>query len=941
MKERQYFHPSGVDNRSDALKVFLSLSHIVDTCRRSFLFILVLSFLCASATAFYTLTRPIRYDVSATFHDDNAEKGGMKLPFGGLGFKPKGLGGGGTRTQTLMRSRKILDPLIRKLHLQARVKPLARNPIEKLKTFAKNRMQRVRDNWNTEVAYMSEFYDPPVPDKEPDIWCEDIVYNGEYKRDFAIVFVGDRRYELRRMDGAVLGTGHVDEPLSARGITLTIRAHDARAVQRGVAYGLTLYPMAAVVNQLAGKVRIAVDNDNEEILHLQLSAGDRLLAARVLNEIMQGYIEFLQQETRDQAQEQLSFLQGRQDRLVNEMEQGLQSKASVLGAKGEVEGLMNYESQIKWMKVREEKVQKELMMLDTQIAALDGYQDKGHALLPNHIRAMPSVGPLLATIRSLEKKQDTLKAELKTFKIPEEPEPVPVPESSLLAQYRANPVANLQPSLFDHGRGFLLSPQPLMEEPSVRSDSVESDEEEVVKGLDIHTATQLYTTYTRKLDEMQKRVAEYRLAHKKLSDENFAVSSLSGQLGDRVGEGIIQKASDLAAKVRDRVYFAHKERKRHERQLDEQRESLKKHVSQKIFLLDKGRLDYEKKIRNLLKRMVSLIDQEVEVLQGQIDETVNSHRVTMLHERDVLNKRLTDVRKPLQRLPNQWAQEQEWQMQQQMHVQRVQSVARMIEAVSLGQSNATKAKTIDEALAPVLPLRPKLSARTFFGAAWGAALAIAFLICMGILRGFRATAHNLRLAGCDVGGCLTECRKPKGKIDATTLRKILSHFQDNSAGSHTILVNTGGHRNYLNDLAKILEMKGDRVLVIDTPIAGRKELARNDGLYAYLRERCEQPTIEKRSGWDSIPFGGESEYLSDLLSSRRFTELLSDLEKDYDWILVGHHGELAGIDSECIVPGFDRVLVTVGQEKYQDLQMYINYQNASEENQVLYVFAHR
>lgn len=970
------------DRPSEALRVFLSLSHLANVCWRSFPYILIASIIFSSITAFYALNNPLYYTVAATFHDDEVKESDLGFKMGALNLDASEAKRS-SRALALMRSRKVLEPLAHELHLQAVLKPAREGYASFWKSLWDRHCSRMQSNWRAEKAYMSDIEEPVAPDRSMLLQCQDILYEGEFKRQFRIYFTGAKKYQLERLDGSVLGTGLIGQAFSWRDIHFTLKAKEKGGDWRGEAYKLTLFPMAAVVDNVSKKVRIRADKDDERILYLSLSGGDRILSAKVLNGVMQGYVDYLRRELRENIQTKIDFLKKRQNKLVEGLEQALVQKAQDLGETGDLEGLLDYQSHLKLVTMRKEKISKQLTETQMQLELLAAYEQGGEEGVTALFRVLPALGNLHNKLQTIEKRRDSLAQEQQALIQPDgnthralavqgaEMTQLPrlfyqqEPKGVVERYKQKGQLAHL--SLFNHGsdclwhtrhhlmqqnqwRPFSGDRKQLVHNLSCLATSTFNDQdfstgllkqEIIVKGLDIHTATQMYATYTRAWDAAQKQVKAYRLANDRLKNPRFSISSLSGELTDRVSDRLINQANEIRSKLGDKTYFAIKERQRYRKQLRDKRIILHKHLRQKLFMLNQSADLYQRQIQALLGHMIALLDHEVAAAREQIDQTVLSQRSALEQQLGLLQKELAKVKKPLSKMPEKWAEEQEFTMRTKMEVERVTALTKVVEALSISQDvDGGHSKTIDAAVPPVLPHPPHIIKRTFYGALWGAALAFAWFVLYGLARGFQANAVNLQLAGCTVAGRLFEKMGIVTKFNQGTLRRAISLIMGEARLSKALLVNTGGYGNYIEDLAGILSRKGDRVLIIATPHRDAEEPELKDGLFSYLQGNCEQPLIRSKGPFDELPFGGEGEYLSDLIGSQRFKQLLEKMEERYDWVLVAHHGNLHGVDAECLLLEFNQVLVTVGEESYQDLRMYIDHHEDPEEHkQVFFVMA--
>ena len=706
---------------------------------------------------------------------------------------------------------------------------------------------------------------------------------------------------------------------------------------------------------------------------------------------MDNYRQRLIDEAHREAQVKIDYLKVRREEMIGTMESFLGSQESKQSTLQRPEQFLNYDTQAELLSARQDTYTRSLANLNMQLKSLDAFEQQGYAFFSDTLEQSPELRSLTTHLRSLQQKRDSLDLDMSRFVVEVEPsqgEAVTVqmeelnkvrrkigdldlmaaaihagrrhqPKSAPEDQHQASlPLLTSSTRQQNNGSDLLrhldsMKRRHQMTENLLTSrliyDQIRDHE---IQGLDLDAASKQLHVANGQLEVFERDERQYTYIVDHIDSEEFIVSSLSGQLTDPVSVDLINQASEIMDRIANKSYYNTRELSYFDAFLQRKKKALKGHIKQKRDLIQQEVEVTNRKTHLLQRYIFDLTNQEIAVTQQQLRDTVGNRKEALDYQKLLVKKQLGELEESLSELPSKWAEEREWQMRQNMGNQMTKALTEMSEAIRINHDiESVKAGPLDRALPPLTPNPPRIAKVILFGWVWGLFIGTGLLLFLKVFTGFLSTPEAVSAAGCHVAGHLSRHRKRRRRDDLDTLRHVLAHIQtplnkidDREGEVPHLLLATGKGEDYSIELAKLLHLKGNRVLVIETPEVGSEEIFGEEGLLQYLDGSVPMPRIEKRGHFDLMPAGGKSPYVAELLDSKALRSLFTQLEENYDWLLIVNRSPLTSIEAQTLLYMANRIVVTLCGEKFKHLQPYLTLareERMNREKKISFIFSDR
>jgi hypothetical protein len=93
----------------------------------------------------------------------------------------------------------------------------------------------------------------------------------------------------------------------------------------------------------------------------------------------------------------------------------------------------------------------------------------------------------------------------------------------------------------------------------------------------------------------------------------------------------------------------------------------------------------------------------------------------------------------------------------------------------------------------------------------------------------------------------------------------------------------------------------------------------------YLEGSTSRPQIVKGGSFDIVPAGGPCRYASELLSSKKFRDLLDEYLTAYDWVIGYSKASVKNAEAETLLDIFPRIAISVTGETLPQLKACMDY----------------
>lgn len=871
-------------------EILVSFSDLILICKSAKRKILFGALLFACLSFFYTLTKPIEYEALATFKEKNRSHSGLNTnSFTSIFFNSNH--SDGNEASSMMKSRYILERVIKKLGLQTAIS---------YDRLSFNTLASIRDNLIAEYASLRGRSGPIFPDVKQEISARDVTYLGEKPLPLQLHFTSEDKFQFIGPE-EISGEGTIGAPISTPQVDFTIVREGSSSLTSQECC-LSFEPMRNISQGLVNGIKIGTHKDDKNLLTLKYAHHDRTMASEIVNTIMVAYQEHLKEEQTHILNEQVKYLQVRHKDMQTELQRMMMEHAETLSSDVAITGFPDSNKAMDFLATRQAEYSKELLAIDLELKRLQKAQEGGSAYYERYTLDAPSViNPILSEIRRLKQQSHSIDLALKKA----------VNANSTILIEKEN------------------NPQPPVDLPKMQHHEFQ--------GINLETAQDLYVDYSKQLNNLESDVLQQYFILDQMKNSEFEISSLSTILTDSVSKEMIGKASALLLSLRDQHNRSAKEQERLKNELAIQKGFLALHLQQTLQLLQLRENLWREKIQSILSTTLSLIQKEISILQEQMSAYIKTRIDNLRQERGVIEQHQQLVQIEMSKLPNKWVSERLIDQQMDMNKRMVEEITRLVENKNISSNlELVQSAPVDTALSAIQPRPPRIILFMILSAILGAFLTLCASIIHAMVHGITATEGNLKLAQQCVVGTLSQgyqqgSRQPLLDQDLETLRRI-SVFMNNakasaqknlqeieknhSQGNPFLLIGQGP--DYSQDLASLIAKKGLRVLLL--PVSFDQTNASQPGLLQYLEGKVSRPMITKNKEYDIIFPGGICRYANEYIGSRHFFALVQELQQQYDWVIISSHAKPDSAEAENLLHLFKYAVITVTDEKWKDLK---------------------
>ncbi len=468
-----------------------------------------------------------------------------------------------------------------------------------------------------------------------------------------------------------------------------------------------------------------------------------------------------------------------------------------------------------------------------------------------------------------------------------------------------------------------------------------------MEGTNLATCKELYLNFTRELNDISAQAKQHLFVVEQLKNHDFEVCSLTALLRDPISQERIAKASQLMIQLKDENNHTQKELERLKIELDLQKQFLSSHILQIAELLALKETLLKEKVLEIQAITLEQIQQKSALLKKNLSDYIAGRIQNLQQEKAILSEHQSELHSRMREIPEKWASEQLLNQNLAMQQRFLENLAGMVETKNITKNlEMIQSAALDQAVPTVNPKPPRLVFYTLLGSLLGFMGSSCFLFTRTMIRGVPASKENLLLSGFHVSGTIspfqgdeTAATPPLLDGDLDSLRRLVAHFESTckeSLGAKKILAILGNGPDFTNTLAMLLAKKGQRILKLSLSLNGRDEAP---GLLQYLEGSSPQPQIQHLDDFDWIPSGGSSRYSEELLLSKRFKQLLQQLNSQYDWVLAECSSEPSSAEAENLARLFDGTAVLVTDQSLPALIHFSECLNEEKQQALTFLLA--
>lgn len=937
--------------------------------------IVIGTILCTLMTFLYASTRPVHFEVQASFK----EKGRMQTgTSGSLLMSLVGNATSNSEAATIMRSNMLLTKLVMDYSLNGYLSP-NRTGFEII--------QRIKNNLITELAYWRGKEWLVLPDPNHVLKIKQINYAEEGPLAIQLKFTSGNHFEVISPFNSPPIEGILDQPCTVKNATFILTKNQQFPLE-SEEYTLIIEPVELVVKRLTKLLNIIVDKEDKNLLKLKLLVSDRQQGKHILNSIMEFYQEYARQEHNRISEEQMSYLFARQDEMQEKLGSMMLQQAAKLSTNALTTGFLGAEAALQFLTNTRQGYSKQILEIDLECQTLT------EALSNEEIEVIyiqdgnSPLNPLISSIRSLKKQADSLDLALveNSFTHPSATKvelAVNLEEITQIHQYREDAKALLESitlnQKFDHSLGLYNTPKYRIREWCERLEGTQGDatngamckdlfvnylhglmhifqiqnkalQERLTSqqdnhpqfnGINLESARMLYMEYSKTSDSLEAEILQKAHILQQLQEPSFEITSLSASMQDPITQKMIDKASELVLSLRDQNNRSAKELERLQNDLALQKSFLVAHVQQTIQLIKLHHELMQKKIYLLLNETRMLIHQEISVLKEQFKDFLEVRLYTLLSQKQLLEEQQKKLQIEMSQLPEQRMADILINQQTELNEKMIEEITRLVESKNIARNlELFQSAPLDLAKTPLQSVPPKILLFSFLGAFLGLFASASGSIISSIIKGVPLTEESIKSNGkFTVCGRLTRNLKEGSKKiltdeDLETLRYTVNFIDFKSAESKRVLLLLGNGPDYSKELSGLLAKRGLKVLLMPLSFENTNGIAVN-GLLQVLEGTVSEPDILRGKEYDTLPSGGMTKYADELLGNERFETLLKKLEQNYDLIIATNRTPLNQAEVNSLLMKFSKTIITLTDETMQKLKSLLSH---SKERALAFMF---
>lgn len=967
----------------------ISLADIFAICKRQKFKIVNSMVFFAFLCLFFALISPVQYVAKGSFKEKSNSSGGISQSLtAGNFFVGTSLGGSkGSETISLMKSKKLLERVIKILGLQA--------SIEK-RQFQIPYLNTIKDNIKVEHAYFKNRLGPVLEDPNQSLMITDVQYEGELPIGLKLLFFGDDDYQVMK-DQEQIGNGKIGIPFQRPDFSFVILHTDSNSL-KGNEFIVNILPLGAVVDIISKRLIVESDKFDKNLLNIKFTHREREIAVKVVNTLMTVYQNYLSEEQGRVAGEQINYLQKRQDEIGSKLKSMMEAYALNISSDMSTTGFSDSNRAMEYLAGIQNHYKNKLLEIDFEVKRLQNAQKEGYGYYENYTSRGDSlvINKLLNEIRDLKQYRDTIDLALRNFsdeenfishtlfneqvqrldeirkcqteiqsilvdlkdqKLPMAPQML-ADGSKYVAQnwhgvlsekkiaWEKAPVElkaeklNEFTACQDHYFTYLKNLQNLfnvhekiIEERLAHQQGLQAE----FQGMDIESARDLYVRLKIQFNEVETEIRQHQFIVDQMQDPHFEYSSLSQVLKDRVSEEMILQTSRLTLALKDENNRSQREQERLNAEIQLQKSFLLIHLKQMVELLKLKQMVLKEKIKMLQNEMLGVVQQKISILEKHIEDYIIIRLKDLKQEQMIIQQYQQDLKKEMGDLPKKWVAEKLIDLQMNMNQHMVEDVTTFVESKNISHNLETiQSAPVDKAFLPIHPLRPHLILFFVVGAVLGTLLSISFFVFKEVFRGLSVTRTNLIAAHQHVSGNLSKrCNKDffehPSDADMETLRKVIGFLDESDFvyGGQSLLIIQGQGEDYSKALCKLLAKSCKKVLLMSVSFDAPVPSDQVPGLLQFLEGEAEEPVIQSEEYFDYLSSGGVSRLGTELIGSPAFTGLLDKLRSQYDWVVAISSAMPATVQAQRLIKYFDLVAVTLKEERIIDVNEYFKSQKVT------------
>jgi len=792
---------------------------------------------------------------------------------------------------SFFKTQKIIKKLVSRLALQIEVVEQQNFFKQKFNVLKKNLEMDFKKNSfkNDQIKFINASYDGLEP----------IFYY--------LKILDEKTFEILDENRKTLGKAKLNQRINFSEVSFEIEEMPKSFINKIIK--IKILPWENVVENVLKNLKVIKDK-NSSFIFLKTREKSPYIAAYILNNLMDLYCDYLNEENCKVTKQQLGYLEERKTIVQKELDSFLDQYDDHLKENVRSTGLINFELEIAALLNQKDILQKKVT---ENIDEINIFKSINLQNVDDISILDDKLMELLERIKKLKNEDDILQRSLYRDILSKNNflEKIISSYPSFLA------VNDFQESMIsqkiDLEKSILFS-----KSNKVFSRNYFLEEASSLPFLNLDNVNDLLIHLDQKKDEIAQDISQIELTKKKLNVDQYKIGFIS-----IISFDLIKNILEISKKLENLSIYTSKELEVLKKEYELEKKYIIFYLDEKLNLRKSDLKLINEKIVSLKKTKRSLIDNEILQISSNAKKYVTNKLFLLNTEKKSLEMKLNHVISNIDKLVSRLDFENQIKMKIEMNKNKIESIEKLLESKKLDANlKQINSKPIDYAAVNFF-YDSLCYFKSFIIAIGSLFLFFFFSIYFFAIKGFPLSKDSITTLGYDHLGAISF--KSQGLqindldvVDLESLRKIISSIGESDQKIITAICSDGP--NYIHYLSTLLAMMGKKIIVIET----KSDPSEEPGLFSYLSNDVKKIPIQKLQAYDYLPSGGNNYFSFELLKSSSFSKILQQLKEKYDLIMIYSSSKINSAEARVYLDFSDKIILTIKNETYDDIKNFIN-----------------
>ena len=823
---------------------------------------------------------------------------------------------------SFFKSKSLAKKIVKKLALQITLQP-------KLNVFQKKCKIALK---NLHFECRKKVEDPQ------EIEYENIYFKKIKPKFYYLKILDESFFEVLDLNKKMLYKSGVGKQVKLKNLSFTIKKIPIVFFNKTLK--IRVDPVDTAAQKILKDIKVIKDKSAPNYLTIKTKNESRYLVAKILNTLMDLYLEHLKKEQKVLVQDQLKYLEKRKDSLEKDLFTFYEHLEKYLKTNVKDKGFVSLDAEIAMLLRKRESYQTDLNDYVEELKYLKRFDldkiEKINFLDENFIKLTDDIKRLKnkrkEVLISIKRDDfDLKKIEKKVVDV----EKILLPKNSidqLITEVDKNRIFNNDTHLnFSNLKKMNF-------ESSVNNKNDFLDIERIKqRDLDNNTLNLLDLSDAKaQIKEISKKKEDTFLEISQIDHilKNVDKDSFQSSIANLIPDHLTKNINEIAKKLDDAKNYSIKEIESLKEDYNLEKKLIKSYLSDSLNLKNMNLKILDQKLYLCKKIQLKLLNQEILFLSSKAKDFIFEKMQKKEDGKLFLENKLTDLKKDMQNIVEKLAVEKKINLKSEITKNMVDSLSKLIESKNLDFNlKKINSKVIDFASVPDKNITIHLFRNSIILAI--AAFFITFIISIYIkaIKGFPLSEDTINALNFGFFGKVSfKCNgidvDQLKKKDLESLRKIISSIDQKKQKIITALCSMGP--NYIHYLAALLALSKKNVLVIET----KSEIEEKNGLFPYLEQDIKKLPIQKLQAYDYIASGNQKYFAFELLKSLDFIQMIDNIKNKYDLILIYSNAKLNSAEAQIYLDFSDKIILSFKEETLDYLKPFLSW--AKEKNKLCF-----